>query len=82
MFYETPITDQPLREDLYKKMMSADPVAALLPYEIVTKIVSIDGWNRFVGHAKHSGTHHLNLYASSANLSDCTTEYLKDLISA
>ena len=34
---ETPNTDKPLREDLYKKVMSGDPVAARLPYAINTK---------------------------------------------
>ena len=41
---ETSTTDRPLREDLHKKMMSADTVAARLTQAIVTKMVSTDGW--------------------------------------
>ena len=44
---ETPNTDKPLREDLYKKVMSGDPVAARLPYAILTKMVTFEGWKRF-----------------------------------
>ncbi|CAK0849775.1 unnamed protein product, partial [Prorocentrum cordatum] len=34
------------REDLYKKHISADPIAARLPYGIVTHLVSLYGWKR------------------------------------
>ena len=45
---ETPNTDKPLREDLYKKVMSGDPVAARLPHAIIiTKMVTFRGWKRF-----------------------------------
>ena len=44
---ETPNTDKPLREDLYKKVMSGDPVAARLPYAILTKMATCVGWKRF-----------------------------------
>ena len=44
---ETPNTDKPLREDLYTKVMSGDPVAARLPYAILTKMVTFHGWKRF-----------------------------------
>ena len=44
---ETLNTDKPLREDLYKKVMSGDPVAARLPHAIITKMVSFRGWKRF-----------------------------------
>ena len=44
---ETPNNDKPLREDLYKKVMSGDPVAARLPYAIITKMVTFRGWKRF-----------------------------------
>ena len=44
---ETPNTDKPLREDLYKKVMSGDPVAARLPCVILTKMVTFVGWKRF-----------------------------------
>ena len=36
-----------MREDLYKKLMSADPIAVRLPYAIVTKMVEFKGWKRF-----------------------------------
>ena len=44
---EVPNTDKPLREDLYKKVMSGDPVAARLPNAILTKMVTLRGWKRF-----------------------------------
>ena len=34
------------REDFYKKHISADPVAARLPYGIVTRLVELVGWKR------------------------------------
>ncbi len=39
-------TGRPMREDLYKKHISADPVAARLPYGIITKLVELIGWKR------------------------------------
>ena len=45
--HEAPSTDKRLREDLYKKVMSGDPVAARLPYAILAKMVTFSGWNRF-----------------------------------
>ena len=36
-----------MREDLYKKMLSADPVAVRLPYAILTKLIEFIGWKRF-----------------------------------
>ena len=42
-----PSTDKRLREDLYKKVMSGDPVAARLPYAILMKMVAFSGWKRF-----------------------------------
>ena len=44
---EAPSTDKRLREDLCKKVMSGDPVAARLPCAILTKMVTFSGWNRF-----------------------------------
>ena len=44
---ETPNTDKSLREDLHKKVMSGDPVAARLPYAILTKMATFHGWKRF-----------------------------------
>ena len=35
-----------MREDLYKKHVSADPLAARLPYAIVTKQIELNGWKR------------------------------------
>ena len=43
---EAPTTDRDMREDLYKKIMSADPVPCRLPYAVVTKMVSFVGWKR------------------------------------
>ena len=44
---EASSTDKPLREDLYKKVMSGDPVVARLPYAILTKMVTCYYWKRF-----------------------------------
>ena len=44
---EAPCTDKRLHEDLYKKVMSGDPVAARLPDAILTKMVTFSGWKRF-----------------------------------
>ena len=40
-------TTKCMREDLYKKHMSADPVPCRMPYAIVTKLVELVGWKRF-----------------------------------
>ena len=40
-------TSKGMREDLYKKHMSADPVACRMPYAIVTKLVELTGWKRY-----------------------------------
>ena len=34
------------REDLFKKHISADPIAARLPYGIVTRLIELSGWKR------------------------------------
>ena len=34
------------REDLYKKVMSADGIFARLPYQIITKVIHMIGWKR------------------------------------
>ena len=44
---EAPSTDKGLREELYKEVMSGDPVAARLPYAILTKMVTFSGWKVF-----------------------------------
>ena len=36
-----------MREDLYKKHLSGDPVPARMPYAIQTKLVELEGWKRF-----------------------------------
>ena len=36
-----------LREDLYKKHISADKIPERLPYAIVTTLVELNGWKRF-----------------------------------
>ena len=36
-----------MKQDLYKKHISADPVPARLPYAIVTRLLEITGWKRF-----------------------------------
>ena len=38
---------QGMRQDLYKKHLSADPIACRLPYAVVTKLVELIGWKRF-----------------------------------
>lgn len=35
-----------MREDLYKKHVSGDPLAARLPYAILTKQIELIGWKR------------------------------------
>jgi len=40
-------TNRGMREDLYKKHLSADPVPCRMPYAIVTKLVELMGWKRF-----------------------------------
>ena len=37
---------QGMREDLHKKHISADPIAARLPYSILTRLVELRGWKR------------------------------------
>lgn len=36
-----------MKQDLYKKHISADPVPSRLPYAIVTRLVELTGWKRF-----------------------------------
>ena len=36
-----------MRQDLYKKLGSADAIAARLPYAIITRMIEIHGWTRF-----------------------------------
>lgn len=36
-----------LREDVYKRHISGDPIACRLPYAMVTKMTMLLGWKRF-----------------------------------
>ena len=44
---EMPNCSREMREDLYKKHVSADPVSCRLPYAVVTKQVQLEGLKRF-----------------------------------
>ena len=44
---ESPETDKRMREDVYKKHVSADPLSCRLPYAVLTRMVSLVGWKRF-----------------------------------
>jgi len=43
---EAPETNRKLREDLYKKTMSADGIAGRKPYGLVTRMLELVGWKR------------------------------------
>ncbi|CAE7810987.1 unnamed protein product [Symbiodinium sp. CCMP2592] len=43
---EKPESNRPFREDLYKKMVSADDLAARKPYGYVTRMLRVVGWKR------------------------------------
>lgn len=43
---EAPETDMRLREDLYKKFMSADGIAGRKPYGITTRMLNLVAWKR------------------------------------
>jgi hypothetical protein len=43
---EAPETNRKLREDLYKKTLSADGIAGRKPYGIVTRMLELVGWKR------------------------------------
>ena len=43
---EAPETNRKLREDLYKKTMSADGIAGRKPYGMVTRMLELIGWKR------------------------------------
>jgi len=45
---EAPETDMRLREDLYKKFMSADGIAGRKPYGITTRMLTLVAWKRLV----------------------------------
>ena len=44
---ESPEVERRMREDVFKKHISADPVSCRLPYAVVTRMVSLTGWNRY-----------------------------------
>ncbi|CAE6926624.1 ABCB1 [Symbiodinium sp. CCMP2592] len=43
---EAPETSRKMREDLYKKTMSADGIAGRRPYGMVTRMIELVGWKR------------------------------------
>lgn len=44
---EAPEVDSKMREDIYKRHISADPVACRLPYAVLTHMVPLVGWKRY-----------------------------------
>ena len=44
---EAPETNRRMREDLYKKTMSADGIAGRRPYGIITRMIELVGWKRY-----------------------------------
>lgn len=44
---EAPETCKRMREDLYKKTMSADGIAGRRPYGMMTRMIELVGWKRF-----------------------------------
>ena len=44
---EAPETSRRMREDLYKKTMSADGIAGRRPYGLMTRMIELIGWKRF-----------------------------------
>ena len=43
---EAPESNKRIREDLYKKMMSADGLHGRKPYGTQTRILKVEGWKR------------------------------------
>ena len=44
---EAPETNKRMREDLFKKTMSADGIAGRRPYGMVTRMIELTGWKRY-----------------------------------
>ena len=44
---EAPETNRRMREDLFKKTMSADGIAGRRPYGMVTRVIELVGWKRY-----------------------------------
>ena len=73
---------QKMREDLYKKLMSADPIAVRLPYAIVTKMVELSGWARFELNSlmNFAGVHEASF--DSIMRRSCVAEFKGQFVSA
>ena len=44
---ESPESTKLVREDIFKRHVSADPVSCRLPYAVLTKMVCLTGWKRY-----------------------------------
>ena len=44
---ESPETENRMREDVYKRHITADPVSCRSPYAILTRMVTLKGWKRY-----------------------------------
>ena len=45
---ESPETSRRLREDLWKKMISADGIPGRKPYGMITRMLSLTSWTRLL----------------------------------
>ena len=45
--HEVPSTEKSLREDLYKKHMTGEPIACKPNYAVLTRLIRFIGWKRF-----------------------------------
>lgn len=44
---ESPETENRMREDVYKRHITADPVSCRPPYAILTRMITLKGWKRY-----------------------------------
>lgn len=44
---ESPETDQAMREDVFKRHITGDPISCRLPYAVLTKMIALVGWKRY-----------------------------------
>jgi len=44
---ESPERNTPMREDIFKRHISGDPVSCRLPYAVLTKMIELRGWKRY-----------------------------------
>ena len=44
---EAPDTERRMREDIFKRHISGDPISCRLPYAVLTKMIALKGWKRF-----------------------------------